>query len=63
MEGRVYYIVEQGMYSERDQMWGFRNWTEHSTKEEAIKEAKKLPCARVQKIKTIYLVGIKEVKA
>ena len=41
------YWVQQGMLNQRERTVGYRQWSEHETKGEAVKMAKELKLARI----------------
>ncbi len=53
----IRFWVEQAMLSPRDNTIGFRFWTEHLDKRSAIKEAKRLTCARVLEVREVFHCG------
>ena len=50
----VAYWVMQGIWSERDQAYGFRFWDSHLEKKVAIRTARKLSHARVFRVECVW---------
>lgn len=50
----VAYWVMQGIWSPRDEAWGFRFWDSHLEKKDAVRAARKLGHARVFRVECVW---------